>query len=203
MTTITPKSPRIYRPRRRRWTRQEYEQATRLGLFGHEERLELIEGEVICKVPMNTPHATSLRRAEKRLNRVFVEGYDVRGQLPIALGERNEPEPDIAVVIGTPDDYEDAHPTTAVLIVEISDTTLQYDRGLKASLYARAGIAEYWIINLIERLLEVHRSPALVRGRPLGYGYQDIARLDETQSVSALAAPHVSIAVSDLLPRRH
>jgi Uma2 family endonuclease len=172
-----------------------------MGLFGPEERLELIEGEVICKVPMNSPHATALRRCEKRLAVAFATGYDMRGQLPLALDGRNEPEPDIAVVVGSPDDYAQAHPATAVLLIEISDTTLSYDRGRKAGLYARGGIADYWIVNLSERLLEVHRLPTVIRGRPLGHGYQSITRLDETQSVSPLAAPDIAILVADLLPR--
>jgi Uma2 family endonuclease len=172
-----------------------------MGLFGPEERLELIEGEILYKMPMNSPHATALRRCEKRLTLVFAESYDVRGQLPIALDVRSEPEPDLAVVVGSPDDYAKAHPTTAVLILEISDTTLAYDRSKKAALYARAGIADYWIINLLERLLEVHRQPAPIRGKPLGHGYQSIVRLDDTQFVSPLAAPESRIAVVDLLPR--
>ena len=200
MTIITSRSEKSYRPHRRGWTREEYERATELGLFRPDERLELIEGEVICKVAMNGPHANALRRCEKHLARVFAEGYDVRGQLPIALGNRNEPEPDVAVVVGSSDDYVQAHPIAAVLIVEISDTTLAYDRGRKAGIYARAGITDYWIINIAERVLEVHRQPVAIRGRPLGYGYQSVLRLNATQSVSPLAAPDVSIAVADLLP---
>jgi Uma2 family endonuclease len=200
MAIHSPIYDKKYRPRRRGWTRQEYERATEVGLFGPEERLELIEGEVICKMPMNSPHATALRRCERRLTLVFAEGFDVRGQLPIALDDHNEPEPDVAVVVGSPDDYAQEHPTTAVLIVEISDTTLAYDRGRKAGLYARAGIADYWIVNLVERFLEVHRQPAAMRGRPLGHGYQSILRLDATQTVTPLAALHTNIAVTDLLP---
>jgi Uma2 family endonuclease len=202
MTTLAPTNGKTYRPRRRGWTRQEYERATEIGLFGPEERLELIEGEVICKMPMNSPHATALRRCEKHLALAFAEGYDVRGQLPIALDAHNEPEPDVAVVIGSPDDYAHAHPTpmNAVLIVEISDTTLAYDRGRKAGLYARAGIADYWIVNLMERVLEVQRQPAPMRGRPVGHSYQSVVRLDETQNVNPLAAPHISITVAALLP---
>jgi Uma2 family endonuclease len=202
MDTTTETGEKLYLPHRRYWTRQEYERAAEVGLFGPDERLELIEGEVIRKMTHNTPHATGIRLAEKLLNRIFGEGYDVRAQLPLALGKRSEPEPDIAVVVGSARDYEDEHPSSAMLVVEISDATLRLDRTTKASLYARAGIPEYWIVNLKDRLLEVHRQPGSMRGRPLGYGYQSVTTHTERESLCPLAAPQHSVAVADLLPRQ-
>ena len=163
--------------------------------------LELIEGEVIEKVtPQETPHATGIRLSDKAVNRIFMEGYDVRTQLPLEFGPRSKPEPDVAVVTGTIRDYARAHPTTAVLIIEVSDSTLRYDRTTKAGLYARAGITDYWILNLIDRVLEVHREPAAMTDMPLGHGYRSITRHTATASIAPLAAPQSLIAVADLLP---
>ncbi|MBI2370409.1 MAG: Uma2 family endonuclease, partial [Deltaproteobacteria bacterium] len=104
------------------------------------------------------------------------------------------------VVPGSPRDYLDAHPTTALLVVEVADTTLVYDRDLKGSLYARAGIAEYWIVNLTDRALEVYRDPAPSPRARYGSSYQTFQRLSPPDSVSPLAAPWARIAVADLLP---
>ena len=201
-TILTPNEEAVYGPRRRRGTRQENERATEIGLFGPEERLELIEGEVIRKVPQNTPHATALLLATDLLRQAFGVGLHVRAQLPLAIGPRSEPEPDLAVVSGSPRDYEDAHPISARLVVEISDTTLRFDRTTKAGLYARAGVVEYWIVNLNERILEVHREPVSMPGRTLRHGYRVVTTLSELETVVPLEAPSISIRVSDLLPRR-
>jgi len=88
------------------------------------------------------------------LSRIFGDGWDVRGQMPLALGDDSEPEPDVAVVAGSPRDYRDAHPTTAALIVEVADASVAYDRKRKAPLYARAGIPEFWLLVLSEEKLE-------------------------------------------------
>lgn len=113
----------------------------------------------------------------------------------------SEPEPDIAVVRGTARDYEQAHPTTAVLVIEVSDTTLRVDCTTKAGIYARAGIEEYWVVDLNTRRLIVHRQPVPMRGRPLGHYYASVVRYTEAETVTPLAAPDAVIAVADLLPR--
>lgn len=187
---------------RRCWTREEYYKLAERGIIGPEERLELIEGEIIRKMaPMLTPHATGIRAVEVALLRTFPTGYDVRVQLPLALGPHNEPEPDVYVVTGSFRDYETAHPTTALLVVEIADSSLESDRATKSAIYARADIAEYWILNLPDRLLEVHRQPAPMSEMPLGFGYRSIQRLTESETVTPLAAPQTQITVADLLPR--
>ena len=113
--------------------------------------------------------------------------------MPLALDETSEPEPDIAVVVGVPRDYRDAHPTTAVLVVEVSDATLALDRQRKKTVYARRGIKEYWVLNLLEARLEVYRDPK-------GEDYQDVRSLTGSDKVSPLACPVATIAVADLLP---
>ncbi len=108
--------------------------------------------------------------------------------------------PDVTVVSGTPRDYKDAHPTTASLIVEVADTTLMYDRSQKASLYAKAGIEDYWIVNLVHQQLEIYRNPSPMLEQPFGHGYKNVALYMATDSVAPLAAQQAVVSVVDLLP---
>ncbi|HIE30363.1 TPA: Uma2 family endonuclease [Candidatus Poribacteria bacterium] len=186
--------------RLRRWTRKEYMKMAELGVLAIGERTELIEGEIIQMSPQNSPHTTAAILVAEALRTAFGQGYVIRIQAPMALSEISEPEPDVAVVAGTPRDYRDAHPTTALLIVEISDTTLTYDRSQKASLYAKAGIEDYWIINLVHQRLEVYRNPLLMPEQPSGYGYKHLALYMTTDSVAPLAAPQGFVKVVDILP---
>ena len=191
----------LFLPARRPWTRMEFERASELGLFRPDERLELIEGEIVQKVtPQNTPHATAIRACEEALRLAFPRGHDVRVQLPLALGDFSEPEPDVAVVTGTFRDYAREHPRSAVLVVEVSDTTLTYDRITKGSLYARARVPEYWLVNVPDRVLEVHRDPSAMEEQPLGHHYRSVTRHLPGESVCPIHAPATPVAVEDLLP---
>ncbi|MDM7461271.1 MAG: Uma2 family endonuclease, partial [bacterium] len=144
----------------KRWiTRAEFETLLASGVFAPEERLELLAGELVRREPVGPQHAVAVRLVQIALERALPEGYDVRPQLPLALGEYDEPFPDIAVVAGSPRDYLAEHPTTALLVVEVAEASLRTDRDIKASLYAHAGIPEYWIVNLKERVVEVYREP--------------------------------------------
>lgn len=188
-------------PPRRLWTRAEYHRAGELGLFGPEERLELIAGEVIRKVsPQKSRHATTVSCVNEALRAVFASGWVVRVQLPLAIGDDSEPEPDVAVVRGAPRDYLDEHPTTAALVVEVADSTLRFDRTTKAGLYASAGVPEYWVIDANDRVLEVRRDPAPKPGAPFSHEYTTLTRHGVEDTVSPLAAPHAKIAVADLIP---
>jgi Uma2 family endonuclease len=109
--------------------------------------------------PQSPLHTFTADRAREFLGRLFAGAFHVRMRAPINLGHATEPEPDVGVVAGAREDFGQAHPTSAVLIVEISDSTLAYDRRRKGSLYARAGVADYWIVNLVQRQLEVYRAP--------------------------------------------
>src|SRR5262245_32913782 len=144
--------------RLRRWTREEYERLVDQGFFDPEERLELVDGIVIERKAQSRLHARGILLAQDALRTVFAEGFVIRPQMPWALNVASEPEPDLAVVTGTLWDYPDAHPSTAILVVEVSDGSLFLDR-YKASLYACAGIPEYWLENLVDRCLEVYREP--------------------------------------------
>lgn len=178
----------------RKWMRSEYYRMGELGFFNG-QRVELVEGEVIVMSPMGAGHAAAITKAIRTLFQVFGEGFTIRVQLPLAIEPESEPEPDIAVVKGSPDDYIDEHPSTAVLIVEIADTSLAYDRTEKAKVYARAGIPEYWIVNLLDRQVEVYRKPQ-------GQSYAEVQILKVGEFVSPLSKPEAKIPVSDLLPAR-
>ena len=187
-------------PRPRLWTREEYYKMAEAGVFRPSERVELIGGRIVTMSPQNSPHATALTLAHEELRTLFGTGYVVRIQLPLDLSPSSQPEPDITVVRGSVRDYASTHPTTALLVVEISESTLAFDRGEKASLYASAGIPEYWIVNLLDRRLEVYRDPVPMPGQPYGYGYRNCTHYFAADGVATLAAPQEAIKVADLLP---
>lgn len=128
------------------WSRAEYERMAEAGVFEPSARLELIDGVVLPRAPQSTRHFTAVRLAERALAQVFPSGHDVRSQGPLAIGGHSEP--DIAVVEGSPRDYAAAHPGTAVLIIEIADSSLGFDRITKKRLYARNGVPDCWILDL-------------------------------------------------------
>ncbi|MCS7209827.1 MAG: Uma2 family endonuclease, partial [Fimbriimonadales bacterium] len=119
---------------------------------------------------------------------------------PLALGEYDEPFPDIAVVRGTPRDYLHTHPTTALLVVEIAEASLRTDRETKGSLYARAQVPEYWIVNLKERVVEVYREPEADAKAVYGASYRWREVLGVGAQVSLVSVPNVVIAVEQLIP---
>jgi Uma2 family endonuclease len=185
-------------PKSRLWTQDELHQMAELGFF-EGQRAELIEGEIVVLSPQKASHYTATDQAADLLRQHFRKGFHVRMQGPLDLGPHSEPEPDVAVVQGSRASYRTKHPKTAVLIVEISDTTLKNDRSRKASLYARAGIADYWIINLVDRQLEVYRQPQPDAAQTYGHGYSDVTILTVGQTVAPLAEPTVLLDVGDLL----
>src|SRR5215203_2290263 len=178
-----------------RWNREEYERMAAQGFFPPGQRVELVEGIVYDMTPQNSFHATAYRLTQEALRTVFPPGsnHEIRGQLPLALSDDSQPEPDVAVVFGTIRDYRERHPVTALLIVEIADSSLLHDRKRKIPLYARHGIPEAWLLNLVRRVLEVYRNP--VDGI-----YQTRMVLREGDTVSPVGRPDCSIAVGDLLP---
>jgi Uma2 family endonuclease len=149
---------------------------------------------------VNTSHAVAIRLVQIALERILREGYDVRPQLPLTLGEFDMPFPDIAVVPGSPRDYLNQHPTMALLVVEVSEASLKTDREIKGSLYASAGIPEYWIVNLKERVVEVYREPAEDARAVYGVSYRQRAVLSVDERLSPLFAPDTTIAVEQLIP---
>lgn len=183
----------------RRWRRVEYERLVDLGFF-EGERLELLDGVLVVKERQRSAHAAVSGIVGQGLDAAFGDGWHTRQHSPLALGDVSEPEPDVAVVAGEPLDYIAAHPSTAALVVEVADGSLRLDRRFKAAIYARAGLREYWIVNLVDRALEVHREPQAPGGAAEDWGYRSIEVLRAPAHVSPLAAPHASIPVADLLP---
>ncbi|MBI4278267.1 MAG: Uma2 family endonuclease [Armatimonadetes bacterium] len=182
----------------RRWTRDEYYRLLEAGVLTEDDPVQLIQGEIVQMGPQGTVHATSTRLVAEALRTAFGPGFEVRTQLPLTLGTDSEPEPDAAVVTGGPRDYRDHHPRTALLVVEIADTTLEFDPTRKGLLYSGAGISEYWIVNLVQGSLEVYRDPQVApEGQP---GYRSRIVLDPSAEVTPLARPSARIRVSDLLP---
>jgi len=183
----------------RRWTRREYDRLIELGVLHEDEPIELLAGRLVVREPQRTPHATATQLAADALRAAFGVGWSVRVQLPVALDDESEHEPDVAVVPGAPRDYLREHPSAPVLVVEVAHDSLRADRTLKARLYARAGIADYWIVNLVDRVLEVHRSPS--RPSPeRRAGYENVRRLPAAETITPLAATTSRISVVDLLP---
>jgi Uma2 family endonuclease len=183
----------------RRWRRVEYERLVDLGLFDG-EHLELLDGVLVVREPQRSPHASMTEKVGGVLVAAFGAGWHARRHSPLALGDFSEPEPDVAVVAGEPDDYFAAHPSTAALVVEVASSSLRLDRRFKAAIYARAGLREYWIVNLVDRVLEVHREPQAPAGAAEDWSYRSIEVLRPPAHVTPLAAPHTSIPVADLLP---
>jgi Uma2 family endonuclease len=179
-------------------TVSQYYKMAELGLF-EGKRVELIEGRIIEMSPAGSQHATAVMLANDALQKAFGKHYYVRVQCPIDLGQASEPEPDLAVVKGHIRDFTKAHPTTALLLIEVADTTLKYDRKQKASLYARADIPEYWIINLTGKRVEIYRKPVEDQSQPFGFRYSDSKILSRFDSIKPLSAKS-AIAIADLLP---
>lgn len=194
--TSTIEKPQTDLPRRL-WTAEEYERAGELGLFRPDERLELIQGEIYVKMSsQGSRHAGVISLVAETLRPIFAVDYVIRVQAPLALGPANRPEPDVAVVTGTIWQYLAAHPTTAALIVEVSDTTLAMDQTLKAAGYASAGVPEYWIVSLAESVLEVYRDPANAEQQV----YRSVTQYVRGQTITPSASPARSLSVADLLP---
>jgi len=184
----------------RRWTRAEYEQMIEHDLLRPEERVELVDGEILTMAPQHSPHAATVMHVHEILRETFGPGFHVRVQMPFALDAMSEPEPDLAVIEGAALDYVHGHPDAAALLVEVADTTLLFARAWKASLYARAGIPEYWIVSLGARQLEVHRDPGPAPSARYGWAYGTARQLRARDEVSPLAASEARIRVADLLP---
>ena len=190
----------ITHPQRQRLSRQEYNWLGENGSF-EGDHVELIEGDIVFMAPMGKPHAVIVSGITRQFVLAFGEGYSVRPQTPFVASDDSEPEPDIAIVVGDDQDYLDEHPSTAVLIIEVADSSLEYDRNVKSGLYARSGVPDYWICNLNDRQLEVRRDPIEMPGQPFGAGYRSLRIYLEDEEVSPLEKPEVKIKVKDLLPR--
>ena len=198
MSYLTTSDPLSFM--RYRWTAHDFHWLFVEGFLAPEGQFELIEGDIWVKPFQQPANATAISLCLGKLKELLPKNFWIRTQQPLLLGEFNRPEPDISVVTGAPRDYLASHPTTAELVVEISDATLRADQTTKAALYARAEIAEYWIVNLVEHRLEVRRQPSPLEGELLGHGYRFTQILLPGESIAPLGAATAPIGVDELLP---
>lgn len=192
LATVTPPGLRPFR-----WTVALFHQLGDAGYF-RGRRPKLIRGTLLEQGVMNPPHAAAGEKSEEALRVAFGSGWRVRVQKPLVLNLDTDPEPDISVVRGTPDPR--VHPTSAELVVEIADTTLNADLTEMAELYATASIPDYWVLDVDGRVLHVLRDPVPL---PIGLGttaYRTHLTLADTDTVAPLAAPGATIRVAELLP---
>ena len=176
------------------FTVDEYYKMAEAGIFHEDDRIELLEGEIVNMAAIGSRHAASVAR--------FTQAFVVRlagraivwVQNPVRLGERSEPQPDLALLIPRPDFYANAHPTPGdvLLLVEVAQTSEEYDRGIKMPLYARYGIVEVWLVDLSAEAIEVYRSPG-------PDGYADVRRVGRGESLSVQALPDVALEVNEVL----
>ena len=192
----------VYPLRARRWTRAEYDRLIELGVLDEDDPVELVGGELVVAEPQGSPHYTATALVAESLRTALGPGWFVRVHGPVALDSESEPEPDVSVVPGTPRDYHREHPALPALVVEVSASRsrLTFDRAHKGSLYARAGLADYWIVNLRDGALEIYRDPVSDESAAFGWRYASREVLTPQASVTPLAVPHASVFVRDLLP---
>ncbi len=176
------------------FTVAEFERMGEAGVFTKDARLELIEGEIIEMSPIGSRHAACVKFLSRFLNRTVGDIALVSTQDPIRLNDFSEPEPDLALLRLRDDFYREAHPTPAdvLLIIEVADTTLAYDRQVKMPLYAKAGVAETWIVNLLEEQIEVYAGLA-------GGTYQTIVNFRRGEEACAHTIANLAISVADVL----
>jgi Uma2 family endonuclease len=164
------------------------------GVLGEDDRVELLEGVIVAMAPQNPPHAAGVARVYEAVRTAVGRRAHVRSQLALVL-RRSVPEPDLALVPGCVDDYERAHPTTALLVIEVADTSLKQDRLSKAAIYAAAGIPEYWIVNLRDEVVEVMRDPDPAQAR-----YRVARSAARGERLELVALPGAVLDASALLP---
>lgn len=184
----------------KRWTREEYQRLVQAGVLGEDDRVQLVAGELVQMAPQGAAHAAAISAVSEALRGLFGEGSHVRIQLPLALGPDSEPEPDVAVVEGSWQDYRDEHPARALLVVEVevAQSSGSFDRERKGPVYAAAGIPEYWVVDLAAAAVDVFRDPG--RDQAGRAGYRTHLYLTPADGLTPLAVPGRTIPVRDLLP---
>ena len=185
---------------RRKFTIEEYHRLVDLGFFTENDRIELIRGEIVEMAPKRTPHSVCNSLLWKQLYNSIAERAEIRVQEPIVLPSNSEPEPDLVIAKQKDDNYLSAHPTATdvILVIEISDSTLKYDRETKLSLYAEARINHYWIANLVDRYLEVYTNPFADNQNNFGYKSKSILLSNEHIAIPDL--DRVSLELANIFP---
>jgi Uma2 family endonuclease len=173
---------------------EDYEALGQIGFFGHDRRLELIDGEIYEMTPIGPDHGGCVMRLNALLTSRIGGRAVVNVQNPVRLGNLSEPQPDVTVLLGPIDRYRHRHPRAddILLLIEVSDTTIGFDRRKKAPVYAREGVREVWIVDLNGEAVEIHRQPS-----PEGYAVAERRRRDQTVSTEAI--PGLEITVEEIL----
>ena len=179
---------------RHRFSVEDYHRMARAGILGEDDRVELIDGEIVDMAPIGPRHAASVDRLVRAFSRRLEDRAIVRVQSPVRLGERSEPQPDVALLRPRDDYYASGHPAAAdvLLVVEVAESSAEYDRQVKVPLYGRHGVAEVWLVDLERGQVEVYR-------RPGGEGYGEVRTLGRGEGLSPLAFPDLTLAVDDIL----
>lgn len=178
---------------RRRFTVDEYEQMGHVGILREDDRVELLEGEIVRMTPIGPTHASVVDRLTRLLVQSLGDRAIVRVQNPIRLGHHSEPQPDLVVARHRDDFYATRHPDAAdaLLIIEVSDSSLAIDRGVKVPLYGRAGVTEVWLVDVDHRRIIAHRWPT-------DTGYAEGITAGRDQVVTPAALPDLSLRVRDI-----
>ncbi|MDO9708968.1 Uma2 family endonuclease [Paracraurococcus lichenis] len=185
---------RVPEVRRHRLDVHEYYRMAEAGILTREDRVELIEGEIVDMVPIGSPHGGTVNALNYRLTRQVGDAATVSVQGPLRLSDVSEPQPDLMLLKPRPDFYRSGHPTAAdvLLLVEVAQSSLAYDRKVKLPLYARHGVPEVWIVNLGEGVVEVHRTPK-------DETYQDATTAGRGDTLEPALLPGLRIAVAEVL----
>ena len=175
-------------------TTDAYHHLLQAGMFDEDDRLELIEGQIVEMSPISSKHAARVNRLNRMFTQMLGERALVSVQNPIRLGEHSEPQPDLALLRPRADYYAGSHPEPAdvLLVVEVSETLAGYDRDVKMPLYARAGIPEAWLLSLADKWIEVYSEPSPV-------GYLSVRRVLPGASLAPQAFPDMTVAVSEVV----
>ncbi len=179
---------------KRLFTADEYQRMGEAGIFPPGDRVELIDGEILTMSPIGSLHAAAVARATYALMTATTGLCTVRVQSPVRLNRNSEPEPDLVLAKSRDDFYAAAHPgpSDVLLVIEVAETTLRFDREVKGPLYARNGIVEYWLVDLTGERLTRHRTPE-------NDGYRDVVTLSRGQALSPLQLPDFEIRTDDLI----
>ncbi len=179
----------------RRFTVQEYHQLGAVGMLHEDDRIELLNGELVIMAPVGIRHIKTVRRLIRVLSQAFADHCLVDAQNPVWIDGHSEPQPDILLLRPEADEREHSpQPEDVLLLVEVAESSLHYDRNDKLEAYARSGIAEYWIVNLVRNEVIIHRDPA-------GAEYRSVTTARAGERIAPLAFPETMVEVSDIIPR--
>lgn len=179
---------------RRCFTVEEYHRMAQVGILSEDDRVELIEGDIVEMTPIGSRHASCVKRLNRLLSQQLGQQALVSVQDPIRIGERSEPQPDLALLRPRPDFYVQAHPgpEEVLLVVEVAETSGEMDREVKVPLYARARVPEVWLVDLGAERVEIYRKPG-------AQGYEEVRRVGRNEHLAPYSFPELDLAVADLL----